>query len=310
MKITLTLTSCLAVASLALAADQDNNNKKNKNQGQGAQGAAQVQAQPHQKTFTPKGQQHFNAVNPNAAQLHTNKTTFNPNNAVLNKKTNKTTLNNQAVNNANVNNAVINKKTLNKTTLNNQAVVNKKTLNKTTVNNTTINNTTFNKKVFKGQQFNLQNKPNPKIAAVKFNANYHIPGSQKWKGNPKYAVFVNYQPAWHNSFWWHQHHSNIIFVFGGWYFWDAGYYCPAWGYAPNAYYAYDGPIYVGAPETDPGQVVANVQSALQQQGYYQGEIDGILGPQTRGALADYQVAQGLEPTGAVDEPTLELLGLA
>jgi len=53
-----------------------------------------------------------------------------------------------------------------------------------------------------------------------------------------------------------------------------------------------------------------VQSALQEQGYYQGEIDGVLGPETRAALAEYQSAQGLEPTGAVDEPTLETLGMA
>ena len=61
---------------------------------------------------------------------------------------------------------------------------------------------------------------------------------------------------------------------------------------------------------DPGQTVANVQAALQQQGYYQGEVDGVLGPQTRAALADYQSAQGLEPTGAIDEPTVEALGIA
>ena len=39
------------------------------------------------------------------------------------------------------------------------------------------------------------------------------------------------------------------------------------------------------------------------------EVDGILGPQTRAALAEYQSAQGLEPTGTVDEPTLETLGM-
>jgi peptidoglycan hydrolase-like protein with peptidoglycan-binding domain len=52
-----------------------------------------------------------------------------------------------------------------------------------------------------------------------------------------------------------------------------------------------------------------VQSALQQQGYYQGEIDGMLGADTSAALATYQQAQGLETTGAIDEPTLESLGL-
>ena len=42
------------------------------------------------------------------------------------------------------------------------------------------------------------------------------------------------------------------------------------------------------------QEVANIQTALQQQGYYQGDIDGLIGPQTRAALAQYQQANGLE----------------
>jgi len=190
----------------------------------------------------------------------------------------------------------------NKTTFN-------KTVNRPTLNKTRINNTTFNKTTFKGKHFNLSGNPNPSIQNVKFNANYHIAGSQNWHGQ-NYVVFRNYHPQWHDRGWWIGHHNHIVFVFGGWYFWDGGYYYPAWGYAPNAYYAYDGPIYTGSPESDPGQVVANVQSALQEQGFYQGEVDGILGPQTRGALADYQQAHGLELTGAVDEPTLESLGLA
>ena len=82
------------------------------------------------------------------------------------------------------------------------------------------------------------------------------------------------------------------------------------GLRSDAYYAYDGPIYAGSVEMDPGQVVANVQTALQEQGYYSGEVDGILGPLTRAAIASYQAAQGLEPTAAIDEPTLESLGMA
>ena len=183
--------------------------------------------------------------------------------------------------------------------------------------NGSAKNTTFNKSVnknitvnknFKVQKFNLPKNANPKYQAVKFNGNYHISGAQNWKGS-KYVVFQNYHPQWHDQWWWSSHHNHIVFVFGAPYFWDTGYWYPAWGYDPGANYYFDGPIYASSPEYDPGQVVANVQSALQQQGYYQGEIDGILGPQTRAALAEYQSAQGLEPTGAVDEPTLETLGM-
>src|SRR5712691_4421512 len=161
---------------------------------------------------------------------------------------------------------------------------------------------------FQKQHFNLPNKTKPEIQNVKFTAGAHIQGSQKWQGS-KYVVFRNYSPQWHDQIWWTSHHSRVVFVFGGWYFWDGGYWYPAWGYAPDAIYAYDRPIYAGSEEIEPRQVVANVQSALQQQGYYQGEVDGILGPQTRAALAEYQSAQGLEPTGTVDEPTLETLGM-
>jgi len=52
-----------------------------------------------------------------------------------------------------------------------------------------------------------------------------------------------------------------------------------------------------------------VQSALQQQGYYRGEVDGLIGPLTRGAIADYQRAHGLYTTSTIDQPTLQSLGI-
>jgi peptidoglycan hydrolase-like protein with peptidoglycan-binding domain len=53
-----------------------------------------------------------------------------------------------------------------------------------------------------------------------------------------------------------------------------------------------------------------VQAALQQQGYYRSEVDGLLGPLTRAAIADYQRDHGLYLTSAIDRPTLESLGIA
>ena len=65
---------------------------------------------------------------------------------------------------------------------------------------------------------------------------------------------------------------------GGYYYWDAGYWYPAWGYDPAfSVYVYDGPIYSYA-NLPPDQVIVNVQTELQDQGYYIGEIDGQLGP--------------------------------
>jgi hypothetical protein len=164
-------------------------------------------------------------------------------------------------------------------------------------------------KALKPQHFNLSKQPNTaKAPPVKFQQGKHIEGSQNWQGQ-KYAVFRNYKSEWHDQAWWHSHYPRVTFVFGAPYYWNAGYWFPAWGYNPSAYYAYDGPIY-GYNNLPPDQVIANVQTALQQQGYYQGEVDGLLGPQTRAAVADYQRANGLPETASVDQPTLQSLGIA
>jgi hypothetical protein len=164
-------------------------------------------------------------------------------------------------------------------------------------------------KPFKAQHFNLPTKTPPtKVAAVNFQQGRHIQGSQNWQGS-RYTVFRNYSSQWHDRNWWRGRYNRVVFVYGGWYAWNGGYWIPAWGYAPNAYYAYDGPIY-GYNGLPPDQVTANVQSALQQQGYYHGEVDGLLGPLTRAAIADYQRDHGLYTTSTIDQPTLQSLGIA
>ena len=42
-----------------------------------------------------------------------------------------------------------------------------------------------------------------------------------------------------------------------------------------------------------------LQVALQYFGFYQGGIDGAFGPGTRGAMTDWQIARGLEPSGVL-----------
>ena len=164
-------------------------------------------------------------------------------------------------------------------------------------------------KPIKPQHFNVPKQPNTaKAPSVKFQQGRHIQGSQKWQG-ARYTVFRNYTPQWHNQGWWHSHHNRIVFVFGAPYYWNAGYWFPAWGYYPNAYYAWDGPIYA-YNNLPPDQVIANVQATLQQQGYYHGEVDGLIGPLTRGAIADYQRDHGLYTTSTIDQSTLQSLGMA
>ncbi|MFL6543172.1 MAG: peptidoglycan-binding protein [Chthoniobacterales bacterium] len=144
-------------------------------------------------------------------------------------------------------------------------------------------------------------------------------GTNNWRGGNggNHNNYANWQDArrhydhqHHDRDWWHRHHTNVVFVNNGYYYWDAGWWYPAWGYDPAAqYYAYDGPIY-GYDGQPPDQVIANVQSALQQEGYYQGEVDGELGPMTQQALAAWQRDHGLTITTAIDYPTLASLGLS
>jgi hypothetical protein len=162
----------------------------------------------------------------------------------------------------------------------------------------------------RAQHRNFKAKPNPTIASAQFNQNYQIAGAQNWSG-PQYRVFASYRPQWHDRGWWQSRYSsNLLLIGGGWYFWDAGYWYPAWGYdEAAAYYPYDGPIYVGDNRTPFDQVVADVQATLQEQGYYKGDVDGLMGPLTRQALSDFQRDNGLVTTAALDQPTLSTLGL-
>lgn len=114
---------------------------------------------------------------------------------------------------------------------------------------------------------------------------------------------------WHDRNWWHDHCDTIVFVIGGYYFLDGSYWYPAWGYDPlQSYYDYDGPIYTYG-NLLPDEVIANVQGALQDAGYYFGAITGSLNFELRTALANFQRDYGLEITGAIDEATVQTLGL-
>jgi len=148
------------------------------------------------------------------------------------------------------------------------------------------------------------------------NAAYYRGGNVRvtnnWRGDAfrgqRYAAFRNYNRQWHDRSWWRSHYNRIVFVNNGWYYWNAGYWFPAWGYAPSVSYVYDGPIY-GYNGLSPDQVTVNVQQQLARAGYYDGPIDGTLGPMTREAIAAYQADNGLSVTSAIDEPTLATLGL-
>ena len=131
----------------------------------------------------------------------------------------------------------------------------------------------------------------------------------RWQGQ-HYEVFRSYRPERHDEGWYRSRYSRVELIGGGYYFFNSGYWYPAWGYDPrNEYYAYDAPIYAGKRALPPDKVIAEVQAVLQEMGYYKGEVDGLIGPLTRAALTGYQTDNGMTVTAVIDEPTLESLGM-
>jgi hypothetical protein len=90
----------------------------------------------------------------------------------------------------------------------------------------------------------------------------------------------------------------------------------SWGYYPysyyrgypysgyNNYYSYYTPTYGYN-----GSMVAAVQRRLGQLGYYHGVVDGVIGPQTRGAIAAFESRNGLAVDGTISRPLLDSLGV-
>ena len=162
----------------------------------------------------------------------------------------------------------------------------------------------------KQQHVNFHAQPKPdKVPAVTFTANFRIQGSDRWQGS-QYEVYRSYHPERHDQGWYRSRYQRVELISGGYYYFNNGYWYPAWGYnSTNEYYAYDAPIYAGKHAEPPDKVIADVQAVLQEMGYYKGEVDGLLGPLTREALTGYQTDQGMVATAVIDEPTLDALGM-
>ncbi|HXY60941.1 MAG TPA: peptidoglycan-binding domain-containing protein [Chthoniobacterales bacterium] len=134
---------------------------------------------------------------------------------------------------------------------------------------------------------------------------------RNWKGNVSTAAQAHQNNAnnshhHHDHDWWHHHCVAFIFWDWGWWGWDDGWWYPAWGYAPYSDYEYQAPIY---GDLAPAEIVADVQTALQQLGYYTYAVDGQMGPLTRSALNRYQSDNRLPITSGLDPATLGSLGI-
>jgi hypothetical protein len=73
--------------------------------------------------------------------------------------------------------------------------------------------------------------------------------------------------------------------------------------SPTVIYSDDLPV-VGA------SVAAEAQAELRRRGYYDGAVDGVIGPRTRDAIAEFQDDAGLAVTGRLTNSTLSALGIS
>ncbi len=130
------------------------------------------------------------------------------------------------------------------------------------------------------------------------------------EGDPN---FRQIHRRWHRQrqdrSWWTNRYNRFALFGGGYYYFNSGYWYPAYGYDSSySTYAYDAPIY-GYNGLEPGDVIARVQTELQRLGYDPGPVDGDFGPGTRSAIIAFQQDNGLPRTGEIDENTLSALGL-
>jgi hypothetical protein len=115
---------------------------------------------------------------------------------------------------------------------------------------------------------------------------------------------------------WHRGH----YGYGGGY-WGGG---PYWGWYGDPYsydypyygsYDYDDGVYSDA-QTSPSEVAPSeqtifaVQKELAKLGYYHGQIDGIVGPETTKAISGFQSVDKLTVTGRIDDQTLKALQIS
>jgi hypothetical protein len=128
-----------------------------------------------------------------------------------------------------------------------------------------------------------------------YGGNYYGGGTRYYNGGGSYP-YNGYYSGWPSSNWG---------------------YGTSWGYSPYSYYG--GYPYSGYTNNYSNytptygynaSMVAAVQRRLDQLGYYHGMVDGVIGPQTSGAIAAFESRNGLAVDGTISRPLLNTLGLA
>jgi hypothetical protein len=130
---------------------------------------------------------------------------------------------------------------------------------------------------------------------TRYYGNYYGGGTSYYNGGYAYPSY-SYYSGWPYSNWGYGTSSGYYpYSYGGGY--------PYSGY--NNYYSYYTPTYGYN-----GSTVAAVQQRLGRLGYYHGVVDGVMGPQTRSAIAAFESRNGMTVDGTISRPLLDTLGLA
>ncbi len=131
--------------------------------------------------------------------------------------------------------------------------------------------------------------------------------------------------AWHynGNGNWHDPHGSGHWDHGDWHHGDRDHhrrfsfgFFPYW-YPGYGYYDYGYPYYGDYPDYYPeypsdygSRAVSGavfVQDALARRGYYDGQVDGVIGSQTRNAIREFQHDNGLAVTGRINSQLVQAL---
>jgi Putative peptidoglycan binding domain len=126
--------------------------------------------------------------------------------------------------------------------------------------------------------------------------NYYGGGTRYYYGGGSYPYYSYYSGSPYSNWGYGTSWGSYPYSYYG-----GGY--PYRGY--NNYYSYYRPTYGYN-----GSMAAAVQRRLGQLGYYHGVVDGVIGPQTSGAIAAFESRNGLAVDGTISRPLLDSLGLA
>ena len=106
----------------------------------------------------------------------------------------------------------------------------------------------------------------------------------------------------------HHRHDRVSFAFFPYWYPSGSYY--RYGYPNYSYDYYD--YYYPDNGYDSGQsesasIEVLVQEALARRGYYSGQVDGLIGPETRNAIREFQRDNGLPVTERITPQLLQAL---